>query len=190
VSKHHLIAPALMILAVSLGNTAFAQPNGGPRNQDSGVITRIEAGATIAVRVSQSISTSRQDNRVYTGTVDQDVRAGNGRIAIPRGSPVELIVRLVSNNNLILDLESVTVMNQRYAVNTDPTQQQQTATNESPLVGAIIGAVTGGQASGRSVRVRQGSLLTFRLERPLDLGITDAGTTRSGKHYHDYYRPR
>jgi len=47
----------------------------------------------IPVRVNESIDVERKDNRVYYGIVDQDVRGDNGRIAIPRGSNAELIVR-------------------------------------------------------------------------------------------------
>jgi hypothetical protein len=30
-------------------------------------------------------------------------------------------------------------------------------------------------------------VVTFRLERPLDMGVADRGLTRDGRHYHDYY---
>ena len=54
--------------------------------------------------------------RVY---VDQDVRGDDGRLAIPRGSEVELIIRTTSANDLIIDLESVVANRQRYAIKTD-----------------------------------------------------------------------
>lgn len=44
---------------------------------------------------------------------------GNGRLAIPRGSAAELIVRVARDHDLILDLESLTVNGQRYAVRAD-----------------------------------------------------------------------
>ena len=178
-----------LILGLGCISTASAQdPNGsGQRYEYGDPISRIERGTTVAIRTSENIDARRNDNRVYLGTVDQDVRAGNGRVAIPRGSQVELMVRVASDNSLILDLESVTVGDQRYAIDTDANRVQ-SETNESPLVAAIIGAVSGGQASGRSVRARRGTVLRFRLERSLDVGVADRGETRAGRHYHEYYR--
>jgi len=67
--------------------------------------------------------------------------------------------------------------------------------------GAAIGAVAGGAAGagtqvitrGRDVRIPSESLLTFRLDRPLELGrgdrSRDDGYNRNGSHYHnDPYR--
>src|SRR5947199_4133892 len=98
----------------------------------------------IAVRTNESIDVERRDNRVYTGIVDQDVRGDNGRLAIPRGSNAELIVRVRPDNDLILDLESVVVNGQRYAIKTDPNRVQ--SQRDNSLVGAIVGAIAGGQA--------------------------------------------
>lgn len=61
--------------------------------------------------------------------------------------------------------------------------------------GAAIGAIAGGGAGavgqtvtrGRDVKVPAESLVTFRLDRPLRVGIADRGRTRDGQHYHDYY---
>jgi outer membrane lipoprotein SlyB len=58
--------------------------------------------------------------------------------------------------------------------------------------GAAIGAATGAGAGavgqtvtrGGSVRIPSESLLTFRLDRPLRMGIADSGYTRDGYHYH------
>ena len=72
------------------------------------------------VRTNQSIDSERRDYQVYTGIVDEDVRGANDRLAIPRGSTVELIVRAAQDNDLIIDLESVTVHGQRYAIKTEP----------------------------------------------------------------------
>ena len=83
-------------------------------------VRRLDPGTTISVRTNDTIDVDRQDNRVYAGIVDQDVRGNEGRILIPRGSPVELFVRLARDNDLILDLESVVANGVRYAVKTDP----------------------------------------------------------------------
>src|SRR5689334_21552978 len=76
------------------------------------------------------------------------------------------------------------------------------------VLGAIIGAIAGGGKGaaigagagaaagagtqvltrGRSVSVPAESLVTFRLEQPLHLGVEDNGTIRDGRHYHDQNR--
>ena len=158
------------------------------RAYDRSEVTRIEPGRLITVRTNETIDVDRWDNRVYTGMVDREVRGDNGRLAIPRGSNVELIVRVARDNDLILDLESITVDGQRYAVRTDA--QRIESRPDNSVVGAIVGAINGGNVRGRAVRVPRNSILTFRIERPLDMGVADRGILRDGRHYHDYYRDR
>jgi hypothetical protein len=38
---------------------------------------------------------------------------------------------------------------------------------DNSLVGSIVGAINGGQAQGRAVRIPGGSLLTFRVQQPV-----------------------
>jgi len=147
--------------------------------------TQLVPGTSITVRPTESIDVQRKDNRVYTAIVDQDVRGTNGQLAIPRGSTGELIVRVAADNDLILDLESVTVNGQRYAIRTD--QNRVESGRDNSLVGAIVGAVNGGEARGRAVRIPRDARLNFRLERPLEMGVPDRGVEREGRHYHDYY---
>jgi hypothetical protein len=177
-----------LLLAVGLASVASAQDRDRERyrDQDRDRLTRIEPGTTIAVRTNQFIDSDRRDNRVYYGTVTQDVRGGNGRLAIPRGSQVEMIVRTARDSDLVLDLESVTVAGLRYGIQTDANRVESERRDDS-LVGSIIGAISGDQAIGRRVKIRRGTVLTFRLERPLVVGVTDRGDTRDGGHYHDYY---
>ena len=87
-------------------------------------------------------------------------------------------------NDLILDLESVTVNGQRYAIRTDATRVE--SRRDDSLVGAIVGAINGGEYRGRAVRIPRDSVVTFRLQRPLDVGVEDRGIMRDGRHYHDY----
>ncbi|MFI5070329.1 MAG: hypothetical protein ACHP8A_05515 [Terriglobales bacterium] len=137
------------------------------------------------VRTNQGIDSDRRDYQVYTGTVDEDVRGENGRLAIPPGSTVELIVRVAQDNDLTIDLESVTVNGQRYAIRTDPNRQE--SNRDDSLVGAIVGAVNGGEARGHAVRIPRDSVLNFRVRRPLDVAVADRGRDRDGRHYHDPY---
>jgi len=140
------------------------------------------------VRLDETIDVERRDNRVYNGVVDQDVRGDNGRLAMPRGSRVELIVRTARDNDLILDLESVVAEGQRYAIRTDPKRIE--SRHDDSLVGSIVGAINGGEARGRAVRLPRDTVITFRLQRPLEMGVVDRGIMRDGRHYHDYDRDR
>ncbi len=85
----------------------------------------------------------------------------------------------------MLDLESVTVNGQRYAIQTEPNRVE--SRRDDSIVGAIVGAINGGEARGRAVRIPRDSVVTFRLGRPLIMGVADRGIDRDGYHYHDYY---
>jgi hypothetical protein len=185
-----VIGGAAILLSLGLSPSASAQDRDrfGDRDQYRDRFTRLEPGTVIAVRTQDWINVERRDNRVYTGIVDRDVRGENGRLAIPRGSAAELIVRVAPDNDLILDLESVVVNGQRYAIKTDANRFE--SQRDNSIVGAIVGAINGGQVRGRTVRIPRDTVVTFRLERPLDMGVADRGVTRDGRHYHDYNRDR
>lgn len=157
------------------------------RDWDGARYTRLQPGMTIPVRTTEPIDTSRTDYRVFTGVIAEDVIGGNGRIAIPRGSTVELMVRRNRDNKLSLDLESVVANGQRYAVNTSPDRVVGTAGYDNP-VGAIVGAIAG--ASGADIHIPRDTVINFRLESPLDINVSDRGVDRDGYHYHDYYGDR
>src|SRR5258708_6220432 len=131
---------ASAVVALSLAGGAWAQY--GDR------VTRLNQGTVLAVRTNESIDVERNDNRVYSGTLDQDVRGDDGRLALPRGSNVEMIVRVARDNDLILDIESVTANGRRYAIRTDPNRVE--SRRDNSLVGAIVGAINGGQYQGRA----------------------------------------
>jgi len=159
--------------------------SGDRDRRDRDKSTRIEPGTTLAVRTNQSIDSDKRDYQVYTGIVDEDVRGDNGRLAIPRGSKVELIVRVAQDNDLIIDLESVTVNGQRYAIKTDPNRAE--SNRDDSLVGAVVGALHDGETRGRAIRIPRDSVLNFRVRRPLDVAVADRGQDRDGRHYHDPY---
>jgi hypothetical protein len=118
----------------------------------------------IPIRTSESIDARAADGRVYAGVVDQDVFDVNGRVAIPRGSAAELIVKK-SGSDLSIDLESLTIDDRRYAVNANTNAVGTTGVGETiengagtigankdtatyigggALLGTIVGAITGG----------------------------------------------
>jgi hypothetical protein len=117
----------------------------------------IGTGTSITVRTTERIEVEKNDGRVFIGIVDRNVVDTNRQIAIPRGSNAELTVRQLSGNELALDLESVTVNGQRYAVTADDAamedgqkdsigKNQRTAkyVGGGALLGTIIGAIAGG----------------------------------------------
>jgi hypothetical protein len=182
-----IVAGLAVLGALVIAPLAISQDRDRDRDRDGGDrITRIEPGTNISVRTNDSIDAERADNRVYYGAVDQDVRGQNGRLAIPRGSRVELIVRVMRDNDLVLDLESVNVNGQRYAIQTDKNRVE--SQRDNSLVGTILGAINGGQAQGRAVRIPRDSLLNFRVQAPLIVGVADRGVDREGNHYHDWYK--
>ena len=172
-------------VGLALFTLCLSAPLCPAQDRDREMYTRLEPGTVIPVRPNQAIDVERKDNRIYYGTVDQDVRGENGRLAIPRGSGAELIVRVAPDNDLILDLESVTVNGQRYGIRTDPNRYE--SQRDHSLVGAIVGAIDGGEARGRAVRIPRNSIVTFRLEQPMEMGVADRGITRDGYHYHEWY---
>jgi hypothetical protein len=121
-------------------------------------MSRIEAGTTVEIRTTEPISTSHADGRVFTGVVDRDVFDSNGRLAIPEGSTAELIVRRDFDNEMVLDLDSIIMNGERYAVSTtNPVgttgsggpnfginRETGTYVGGGALLGTIIGAITGG----------------------------------------------
>ena len=175
----------IAILALGFLPALSAQDRDRDGDRERGRFTRLEPGTTIPVRTTEGIDVERSDNRVFRGIVDQAVRGENGRLAIPHGAAVELIVRVARDNDLVLDLESVTVNGQRYAIQTDPNRVE--SQRDNSIVGAIVGAINGGEARGRAVRIPRDSVVTFRLGQPLVMGVADRGIDRDGYHYHDYY---
>jgi hypothetical protein len=116
----------------------------------------IEAGTEILVRTNERINARNSDGRVYTGVIERDVMDASGRIAVQSGSTVELTVRGVTNQ-LVLDLESVTMNGQRFAVDASADeiggrQRDGVGANNrtgefvggGALLGTILGAIAGG----------------------------------------------
>src|SRR5947209_162902 len=108
-----MLVKAMGIAALFCSTFLLAQDRDRDRDERRDVYrpasTVLQPGTVIAARLNETVDVERSDNRVYTGIVDQDVRGDNGRLAIPRGSNVELIVRTAPDNDLILDLDSVVV---------------------------------------------------------------------------------
>ena len=149
-------------IAVIGGTLCFSQP--AAAQVYNGAASTIAAGVSIPVRTSEVIDAKTADGRVFTGVVDEDVRDLDGRVAIPRGSTAELEVKR-DGNELSIDLDSLTINGQRYAVDADANPvgtagvsqtiengagsigaNKDTATyiGGGALLGTIVGAIAGG----------------------------------------------
>lgn len=172
----------------------------------------IPPGTQVTVRSDITVDVRAADGRIFPGHVAGDVVAPDGRLVIPRGAPAELIVRRIGHNEFAIDLESVTVEGRRYAIDSSDADRIHAKGNGArtgeyagggAVVGTILGAILGGgkgaaigaaaggaagataavTTRGERVYVPAESILTFRIERPLDIH-PDAGYDRDGNHYH------
>jgi hypothetical protein len=177
----------------------------------------IEAGTSIAVRTNEEIVASSSDGRVFTGSVDQDVRDSRGQIAIPRGAYVELMVKRNADNDYVLDLDSVTINGRRMGVDAATTvkaEKEGLGINDrtgkyvggGAVIGAIIGAIAGGgkgaaiggatgAAAGAGAQVlTRGKSVNVPSESLVNFRLEqalsttpDTGFSRNGVHYHNGY---
>jgi len=181
--QNAVMAAALCAVVSSVG---FAQTKPGTNPDPKSA--KVDAGTIIPVHMNEAIDVQRADisaatvlahpiTRVYRGVVERDVQAEGGRTAIPKGSPVELMVKVGKDNGLLMDFESVTVNGQRYGVRAE-------ANKDEGMVGEIMPDQSTGELGGPAVKVERDSIVTFRLKRPLQVGIEDRGTDRDGVHYH------
>src|SRR5687767_4345506 len=154
---------AVVVAAAAVVEPAFAQV----------ARTTIEADTTLLVRTTEAIDVKTADGLVFTGTIEENVLDRNGDVAIPEGSTVELLARK-DGDEMTLDLDSVTVGGERYAVLADSNTvgtsgrveagastigaNRETATyvGGGALLGSIIGAVTGG-AKGAAIGAAVGA---------------------------------
>jgi hypothetical protein len=133
-------------------------------------VMRIERGTILPVRVSQAIEANREDNRVYAGTVDEDIYGENGNRGIPHGSQVELKVRRAADEQLVLDVEAIRINGVRYAVFSDPNH----VAREQNLTAGIVGTVSINQVRGPVIMVQRDTLINFQIERPLEMEAVEA----------------
>jgi hypothetical protein len=144
-------ATLVAILGVAL---IWSLPGAGVAYSQGG--GTIDAGSTIQVRTNEHITTNDAEGRVFTGYVEQEVLTRNGRVAIPKGSAVEMLVRR-TDDEYALDLDSITVNGRRYGVETegnvvDSQRKEGIGANKrtgkyvggGAVLGAIIGAIAGG----------------------------------------------
>jgi hypothetical protein len=171
----------------------------------------VPAGTEVRVRTDQAIQTNAPStNRFYGATVSQDVMDANGNVAIPKGSPAELAVRRGANaNEVVLDLESVTVNGRRHSLmaasDTRSGGKEGIGKNKrtgeyvgggalaGTLIGAIagggkgaaIGALAGGATGAGAQTITKGSQVNIPAETQLQFRLTNDVALRGGGYYNN-----
>ena len=161
------------IAAIITAAATVAQPTFAQVARPFQVRTTIDADTNLVVRTTRAIDVKTADGLIFEGTIDEDVLDRNGDVAVPEDSTVELMARK-NGDEIILDLESVTVNGRRYAIVADPSTVGTSGQLDSgartiganrdtaihvgggALLGTIIGAVTGG-AEGAAIGAAVGA---------------------------------
>ncbi len=122
----------------------------------------IPVGTEITIRTDERIdSKDSTTGQLYSATVSEDVQDASGGIAIPAGTPAQLVVRdittggAVHSPELVLDLFSISVKGQEYRVvsaDVDVNSKKGVGANRRTAEfgggGAAIGALLGGIFGG------------------------------------------
>jgi hypothetical protein len=147
--KWAAIVAGATVWALSLATAVNAQQIVNGRNTDI-----IDAFTTMTVRVPDGISTDESDGRVFRSFVAQDVRNRRRALIIPRMSEVELIVRRLPDNEVVLDLDSVTVNGERFGLDaaahaiesecncSGATNKRQIEYAGNPMIGTFLTGMT------------------------------------------------
>jgi len=138
-------------------------------------------GATLALRTAQEIdSSSSSPSQTFAAVVSRDINDTAGQTVLPSGSPVKLILLRVqsasANGNVFeLRLASVTLNGDSYLVSNE--SQAANSALRGARLETFLGGVPGEEplpatprqltVSSERVWVPDGSLLTFRLDRPV-----------------------
>jgi hypothetical protein len=125
----------------------------------SGSPNTIPAGTTLEVRTNESIASGNAEGRTYQADIATEVVDADGKVLIPRGSRVELVVLEakeksgVKGASLELGMRSVTVNGATYLVISEEVRRtsglganEQTA--KTVGVGAALGTLLGAAAGG------------------------------------------
>jgi outer membrane lipoprotein SlyB len=154
-----------------------AQPQVQPRTQQQAdqqqqeVVSsnnpgEIPAGTDLYIRADENIKADKADpGRTYQGTVTRQVVTSDGRVLIPKGTPVQLAVMdnsaTTGNKNLQLGVKSMTINGNTYPVTGAEASQTAGTTGSSKqgigankrtathvgggaALGTVLGAVLGG----------------------------------------------
>ncbi|HEY2380098.1 MAG TPA: hypothetical protein VGK48_02845 [Terriglobia bacterium] len=151
--------PASSSAAAAPAPTPRARPNIAAIQTQTFVIP---AGSEVSVRNDETIDSSKaSEGQTYAAEVTGDVHDANGAVVIPSGANAQLIIKSASKggrfrgaSDLVVDLQSVSVEGQQYAVNSTDLEEKgkdgvgknkRTAefVGGGAALGGIIGAIAG-----------------------------------------------
>jgi len=164
--------------SVSRTSTTAAPTAPRPRPDRNAIQTttfQIPAGTEVSVRNDETIDSSKaSEGQTYAAEVTEDVHDANGAVVIPRGANAQLVIKSVSSggrihgaSDLVVDLKSVSVDGQLYAVDASDFRKEGSdgigankRTGEYVGGGAALGAVIGaiaGQGKGAALGAASGA---------------------------------
>jgi hypothetical protein len=135
----------------------------------------IPAGTEVSVRNDEMIDSSKAvEGQTYAAEVTADVHDAKGDVVIPRGANAQLVIKSVSSggrihgaSDLVVDLQSVAVAGQQYALTASDYVEKgkdgvgaNKRTAEYAGGGAALGAVIGaiaGQGKGAAIGAASGA---------------------------------
>ena len=198
--------PAPTMTKAAPGRAASRPAPPRPTADDITSETRVlPAGTELSVQTGEVIDGSTAaDGQTFTCDVTDNVRDADGKVVIPAGAKAQIIIKSLSQggkirgqDDLVLDLASVSVDGRQYALSTEDLEQKGRAglgknkrTAEfiggGAAIGGIVGAIFGGgkgaaigAAAGAgggtaaqaltkgNIRVEPETILTFKLDSPL-----------------------
>lgn len=185
----------LVLLAVAALSTVATAAN-----------STIPTGTEIKVRTDQQITaTTANAGKRYGATINEPVVDNQGNTVIPKGARAQLTA-VKDGSKVALDLTSVTVDGQRYAIESSSYKQGSVGKNKTTakyagggaLAGTLIGAVAGGGkgaligalvggaagagaqvlTQGKKVDIPAETELTFKTAQDLNMRQVRTGTRR------------
>ena len=135
----------------------------------------VPSGTEVSVQTEETIDGSTAaDGQTFAANVTEPVKDGEGKVVIPGGAKVQVVIRSVSQggkirgrDDLVLDLASVSVDGRQYALSTEDLEEkgkQGLGANKrtaefvggGAAIGGIVGAIFGG-AKGAAIGAGVGS---------------------------------
>jgi hypothetical protein len=180
-----LILDLAILLAVVLGNCLAADRTDAIAIAPVRTVTAergvVPPGSSVIVLTEDKVKTGRASRgTVYFASTATDLVDETGAVLIPRGSPIELVVRSVAWLNpggvgtlLTLDIHAITVRGVRYPVETDDKRPEVHGVgvdrDSAMWIGGTADAVRGVITRGQSINVPTGILLAFTTQAPIRL---------------------
>ncbi len=181
-----ILATAAALGACATGTRVAAGGDVAATTPSSG--NYLPAGTTMNARFDQAISTSNRDGDAFSATINDNVYATNGAIAVPAGAIVRGHITGVHSGNIAdqnvirLNFETLDMRGRSYPFsgsvsNVNVKNGASSSTVRDATTGAVAGAVLGAVLSGAELsKIVTGGLLGAAAGTVISLGTGDAST--------------